>query len=225
MIIDMHCHSVASDDARATVEQYLKWINVLRGKGYWIDGIVLTEHRKYDVDADYAELAERYGVLVLKGSELDTNMGHFLVYGVTEELASRLDFADVTLDAGELMAAAEELGAVALPAHPGRTRIGFAEFVEGEGNPVAGVWAVEVLNGGSRPQENERAAQLARERGYLGIGGSDAHFASAIGTCLTEFDTDRIHTEADLVAALKRKAFRSLRLEETLEEEPREVIS
>ena len=54
MFVDMHCHSVSSDDARATVEQYLKWIQVLRKRGYQVDAIVLTEHRKFDFDADYA---------------------------------------------------------------------------------------------------------------------------------------------------------------------------
>ena len=82
MYLDMHSHSVSSDDSRATVEQYVKWIQVLRKRGHTIDGIVLTEHRKFDIDKDYSDLAAQYNVLVLKGSELDTRFGHFLVYGV-----------------------------------------------------------------------------------------------------------------------------------------------
>ena len=36
MIIDMHSHSVFSDDSRATVEQYAKWISkVVKKKGPW----------------------------------------------------------------------------------------------------------------------------------------------------------------------------------------------
>ncbi len=79
MYLDLHSHSVSSDDSRATVEQYLKWIQVLRKRGYSADGIVLTEHRKFDRDKDYSVLAAQYGVVVLKGSELDTRFGHFLV--------------------------------------------------------------------------------------------------------------------------------------------------
>ena len=82
MLVDMHCHSVSSDDSRATVEQYLKWIQVLRRRGYQLDAIALTEHRKYDKDLDYSALSREYDVVVLKGSELDTRYGHFLVYGV-----------------------------------------------------------------------------------------------------------------------------------------------
>ena len=39
---DLHCHSIASDDSRASVEQYLKWIKSLRKKGSKIDGIVCS---------------------------------------------------------------------------------------------------------------------------------------------------------------------------------------
>ena len=129
MFIDLHTHSVSSDDSRATVEQYVKWVGVLRRKGYRMDGFVLTEHRKFDFDKDYSALAAENDVLVLKGSELDTNCGHFLVYGVTEELASRMDLGNVHMDAVELVRAAEECGAIAVPAHPGRFGIGFCEYV------------------------------------------------------------------------------------------------
>ncbi|MBI4233705.1 MAG: hypothetical protein HY686_04615 [Chloroflexi bacterium] len=213
MFIDMHSHSVSSDDARATVEQYLKWVQVLRGKGYQVDGMVLTEHRKFDQDADYSALAREYGVLVLKGSELDTRYGHFLVYGVNEHLLRTFNFADVTLDSEALMREAERSGAIAIPAHPGRFGVGLVEFL------AKGVQldlrVVERLNGGSRKGENERAEELCRQRNLLGTGGSDAHFASAIAAYLTEF-RDPIRNEEDLVAALYNGHFQARRLEETL---------
>ena len=213
MYIDMHSHSVSSDDSRATVEQYLKWIQVLRKRGHSIDAIVLTEHRKFDTDLDYSSLSRDYGVLVLKGSELDTRYGHFLVYGVNDDLQRAVDFSDVTMDSFQLMVEAREHGAIAIPAHPGRPGIGLCEFV-GKGVEFPDVEIVETLNGGSREGENERAALLAKERGYVGIGGSDAHFVSAIGTCLTAFNS-RIGNEQELVDALLSGQFTPLRLEET----------
>ena len=150
MFIDLHTHSVSSDDSRATVEQYVKWVSVLRRKGYHMDGFVLTEHRKFDADMDYGRLAEENDVLVLKGSELDTNCGHFLVYGVTDELTARIDFGNVHIDAAELVRVAEECGAIALPAHPGRFGIGFCEYV-GEVDEFRNVQVVEHLNGSNRP--------------------------------------------------------------------------
>lgn len=213
MFIDMHSHSVSSDDSRATVEQYLKWVQVLRKKGYQIDAIVLTEHRKFDRQADYSALAKDYAVLVFKGSELDTRYGHFLVYGVTERLLKAVTFSDISLDPLCLMQEARSHGAFAVPAHPGRPGIGLCKFVE-DGVHFDGVDTVEVLNGGSRAGENERAQGLAKERGYRGIAGSDAHFVSAIGSCLTYFP-GAIRTEAELAEALRAGDFKPLRLEET----------
>ncbi len=150
MFLDLHSHSVSSDDSRATVEQYVKWVGVLRRKGFTIDGFVLTEHRQFDFDKDYSALASDNDVLILKGSELDTNYGHFLVYGVTEELTSRIDFGNVGLNAIELMEAALDYGGIAIPAHPGRFGIGLYEYIE-NGADFGNVLAVEKLNGSNRP--------------------------------------------------------------------------
>ena len=208
----MHSHSVSSDDSRATVEQYVKWIQVLRKRGHTVDGIVLTEHRKFDFDKDYSDLARQYDVLVLKGSELDTRYGHFLVYGVTQALTQAIDFGDVRMDARALLQAARQHDAIALPAHPGRFGIGLTEYVS-QGESFDDVEIVERLNGGSRAGENERAEELCLSHNLLGIGGSDAHLTSHIGACLTKFPTD-ISTEAELVEALLSEQFQPVWLKD-----------
>lgn len=213
MFLDLHSHSVSSDDSRATVEQYLKWIQVLRKRDYTVDGFVLTEHRKFDSHLDYSSLAEQYGVTVLKGSELDTRYGHFLVYGVTEGLTREIDFTDVRMDARVLMTAARKHGALALPAHPGRFGIGLVDYME-QGEEFKDVGIVERLNGGSRPGENERASDLCESNSYQGIGGSDAHLTSHIGACLTNF-AGRITNEGELVEALLSGEFHPVWLEDT----------
>ncbi|MDP6402732.1 MAG: PHP-associated domain-containing protein [SAR202 cluster bacterium] len=213
MFLDLHTHSVSSDDSRATVEQYVKWAGVLRRKGRRIDGFVLTEHRKFDFDADYSALAQAGGLVILKGSEVDTKYGHFLVYGVTHELVSRIDLSDVATDAIELLEAAHDTGGIAVPAHPGRFGIGLCEFIDG-GADFSAVRVVEQLNGSNRPGEQERAEELIKSHGYPGIGGSDAHLVSAIGTCMTRFD-NHIANEADLVRELRAGNFRAVWLEDT----------
>ena len=213
MYLDMHSHSVSSDDSRATVEQYLKWIQVLRKRGHVVDGIVLTEHRKFDYDKDYSALANQYDVVVLKGSELDTRYGHVLVYGVTEPLTNDTDFGHVAMDTRELLKAARQQGAYAVPAHPGRFGIGLTEYIQ-QGETFDDVHIVERLNGGSRKGENERAWELCDDKGYLGVGGSDAHLTSHICTCLTRFDA-KISNEADLVEALLSEQFQPVWLEDT----------
>ena len=213
MLLDLHTHSVASDDSRATVEQYVKWVGVLRRKGYRIDGFVLTDHRAFDFDSDYSPLARANDVLILKGAELDTDSGHFLVYNVTEDLASRIDFGNVSMDAVELLGAALDTGGIAVPAHPGRFGIGLYEFI-GNGADFSAVSVIEYLNGGNRPGEQERAEELVERYGFLGIGGSDSHLVSAIGSCMTEFDAE-IANEQDLVRELKAGAFRAVHLEDS----------
>ena len=213
MLLDLHTHSVSSDDSRATVEQYVKWVAVLRRKGYRIDGFVLTEHRQFEFDKDYSELASANDVVILKGSELDTNSGHFLVFGVTRELTDRVDFADVAMDAVELIQAAADSGGIAIPAHPGRFGIGLYEFIQ-NGADFSAVKVVEHLNGSNRPGEQERAEELIGKYGYLGTGGSDAHLVSAIGACMTDFERP-IANEEDLVRELASGDFHAVRLEET----------
>ena len=205
MFIDLHTHSVSSDDARANVDQYVKWVGVLRRKGSRIDGFVLTEHRKFDFDKSYTELGEANDVLIMKGSELDTNMGHFLVYGVTEALTDAINFGDVNMDALELVDAAEEHGAIALPAHPGRFGIGLCEFTD-NGRDFGAIRAAEGLNGSNRPGEQERAEELIRQLGVPATGGSDAHLVSAIGKCMTSFENP-VLSETDLVRELRSGAF------------------
>ena len=211
--LDLHCHSVASDDSRATVEQYLKWINVLRKRGFTIDGIVLTEHRKFDFDVDYSQLASEYGVLVLKGAELDTRFGHMLVYNITRGLAKDIDFGDVKMDGHELIKAARHHGGCVVPAHPGRFGIGLVEYID-QGESFDEVTIVERVNAGSKPEENERAEALCQRAGYLGIAGSDAHLASHIGRAVTEFKA-KIRSEPELVDALLSGEFRPIYIEET----------
>ena len=160
MFLDLHSHSVSSDDSRATVEQYVKWIQVLRKRGHTVDGI----------------------------------------------------------DSRELMAAAKQHHALAVPAHPGRFGIGLTEYIE-QGESFDGLEIVERVNGGSRAGENERAEVLCQNHGYLGIGGSDAHLTSHIAACMTEFNA-KITDENSLVDALLSKEFRAVWLKDLADDVP-----
>ena len=198
--LDLHAHSTdASDDAGGTVEGYLKWIAARRRRGYRIDGFVLTEHRHYDPAVRYDELAGRYDVTVLHGAELETDVGHVLVYGITPGLVRGIDFADVALSHRELLTAVRDEGGVAVPAHAGRPRIGLWDHAQAGRVGFELVGAIEALNGGSSDEENGRARELAEARQLASVGGSDAHFVSAIGRCLTAFERP-VTTVAGLVA-------------------------
>jgi predicted metal-dependent phosphoesterase TrpH len=213
MILDLHTHSIRSDDGRAKVENYCQWI---RKKNVPLDGFVLTEHRQWDATSDYRALEDTYGLLILKASEVETDYGHVLVFGVNDDLVNSFDFARIDNPLPEVLAAAERCGAFAAPCHPGRRNVGLFAHYERAG-PVDAVHTVEVLNGGSIPGEDELSLGKAAEHGYRGFGGSDSHIVSRIGYCATEFSSD-IASIDDLVAALYGGAFTAVNLREGLKE-------
>ncbi|MFT7649547.1 MAG: putative metal-dependent phosphoesterase TrpH [Candidatus Poriferisodalaceae bacterium] len=199
MIIDLHTHSIKSDDGRAKVENYCKWI---QKKEIPLDGFVLTEHRQFDDVSDYRHLEDEYGLVILKASEVETDYGHVLVFGVNQDLVNSFDFADVTNPIDDVLAKADECGAFAAPCHPGRKRVGLFSHYEEKG-PVEGVHTVEVFNGGSIPGEDELSVAKAEEFGYRTFGGSDSHIVSRIGYCATDFKADKIETIDDLITELR----------------------
>jgi predicted metal-dependent phosphoesterase TrpH len=205
MILDLHLHSELSDDSRAPVEAYLKLLARKRDERP-LDGIVLTEHRQFDLARDYRALEDAYGLRILTAAEVETDYGHVLVYGVNADILARFDFTDVRLPAQELITEVARLGGIALPCHPGRPNVGLCAHYETK-PPLEGVVAVEALNGGSRKGEDDRVQELIDRHGYAAFGGSDSHLVSFVGLCATEFEAD-IRTAEDLVRALASRRYR-----------------
>ncbi|MDZ7684750.1 MAG: hypothetical protein U5O39_06855 [Gammaproteobacteria bacterium] len=171
MLLDLHTHSIKSDDGRAKVENYCQWI---RSKDLPIDGFVLTEHRQFDFESDYSPLAEKFGLVIMKGAEVETEYGHVLVFGVGEALYNEFDFANTHLPLADVLTLSKKHGAQAVPCHPGRPRVGMFAHTEALGVPE-GVEIVEIYNGGSRENEDQIAIDNAEQLGYRGTGGSDSH--------------------------------------------------
>ena len=209
MILDLHTHSIKSDDGRAKVDNYCQWI---RSKALPLDGFVLTEHRQFDHESDYSALARKFGLCILKGSEVETEYGHVLVFGVNDALMSAFNFADIHLPLATVLEKCEKHGAVAVPCHPGRPRVGMFAHTDELGVPE-GVRIVETYNGGSRDNEDQIAQDMAGKLGYLGTGGSDSHIVSHIARCATRFPAD-IASEGELVEALNAGEFEAVTFKE-----------
>ena len=180
--LDLHAHSTdASDDAGATVEGYLKWCIVRKKQGYKIDGFALTEHRSFDHNLSYDAIAEKYGLLVLKGAELETDIGHMLAFGINKEFTDHFDLTNVQLSHTDILDSLESIGGIAIPAHAGRPSIGMAEYIEKDIVSLDKIVAIESSNGGSNHEENAKAESIAQKYNFKTIGGSDSHFVSKIG--------------------------------------------
>jgi len=207
VLLDLHTHSIKSDDGRAKVNNYCQWI---RSKDVPIDGFVLTEHRQFDFESDYSALAKKFDLLILKGAEVETEYGHVLIFGVTEALTREFDFSSINLSLEMVIEKSEQHGAIAAPCHPGRPRVGMFAHTEEYGIPK-GVRIVEIYNGGSRENEDQIAIDNAEKLGYQGIGGSDSHIVSHVGRCATRFAAP-ISNMDELVAALEGGEFEAVSL-------------
>ena len=207
----MHVHTAASDDSTATIEGYIELILAYRAT-HPFDGFVLTEHRTYTPGLDLQRYWDEYGVLVLQGVEMDTNLGHLLVYGITERVLEAVDVTKRMHDGRRLIAVLDNLGAVAAPAHPFRESA-FGSVMERNRAEVEGVHLIEGYNGQNRPEQNEQAMTLAAKYGLCTLGGSDAHYLSPrwFLTCATAFD-DTITSMAELVEVLRYGRYRPITL-------------
>jgi predicted metal-dependent phosphoesterase TrpH len=211
VILDMHVHTVASDDSTATITGYIDLILAYR-QFHPFDGFVLTEHRTYTPELVLRRYWDDYGVLVLQGVEMDTNLGHLLVYGMNERVLERFDLTKRMHDGRRIIAELENLGAVAVPSHPFRESV-FGSVIERNFTEVAGIRILERYNGQNSDKQNERADTLCAQHGLRGLGGSDAHYVHPAWflTCATAFD-DTITSSEELVEALHYGRYRPVTL-------------
>ena len=205
MIVDLHVHTKLSSDSRVGAEQYLEFAS---SSAAGLGAICFTEHRLFptdrEIDREYAELSERFGIAVFKGIEADTDLGHLLLYGVNQEVMRRFDLTSRMLRSEHLIDVIHHEGGVAIPAHPFRES-GFGARLDAlVARHGSAIGAVEVLNGQNSSLENERARDTALKLGLTAVGGSDAHFSTAkwFLTCATELERE-VKSVSELCAEIR----------------------
>jgi histidinol phosphatase-like PHP family hydrolase len=193
MLIDLHVHTNLSSDSNVVPEQYLEAIATNPTP---LGAICFTEHRLYpddaELNANYAELSERFGVRIFKGVEADTNLGHLLIFGVTREFRRRFDLDSRMLRAELVMEVVQAEGGIAIPAHPFRDS-GYGARLDGLLAKVGpALSAIEAVNGQNSDDQNAEALAMAEKLGLTPLAGSDAHFSTAnwFLTCATELDRE-----------------------------------
>ena len=206
MFIDLHAHTYpASDDAFLSADELVDG-----AKRAGLDGICITEHDRFWDSEHIKALSSRHSFLVMAGSEINTEDGHLLVFGLNRYVFGMHKSAFVK----DLVAKHQ---AALVAAHPYRRRypkIGSGSSEE-MGNAITAACqeqvfhfchGIETVNGRGSTIQNAFSDVLARRLRVGGTGGSDSHRLDHLGTVCTKF-YGTVGCVADLVRELRAGRF------------------
>jgi predicted metal-dependent phosphoesterase TrpH len=203
MRIDLHCHTLNSGDNLIRPRDLIR---EARQRG--LDALAVTEHDSFDASEEAERIGWEEGFPVFRGIEVTTDRGHLLLFGIGED-ALDLWRRGTYADAEKVIAWAAAQGAAVVSAHPFSLRDLHAP---GEAvRDIAGLSAVECLNGRCSTEENAAAELAALAMKLPRVGGSDCHKMEEIARCCTVFETP-ILSPGDLVREIRAGRCRPERL-------------
>lgn len=187
-VLDLHTHSSErSLDAGATAAALVE-----QAANRGLDGICLTEHNSLWPQSDTARLSELFGITVVRGMELSTDVGHVLVYGLDR-------YHPELLEIEQLRPIVRAEGAAMVLAHPMRSHSGrqppwpeLSDWFEG----------IEAVNGDNSDSTDGYYVRQAADVNVAAVGGSDAHSRVAVGRAGTAFASTVANVD-DLVDQLR----------------------
>ena len=171
---EMHAHSIPRSRDSGVRPEVLAAQAVLIG----LDFVVLTEHNAIWPADELRVLGEQSEVLLLRGMELGTDLGHVLVYGLDHyslELLSIRRLRSIVKAEGAAMALAHPMRPLSSGRSPSWEEI--SELFDG----------IEVVNGDHGNPVDGYYSRLAADLGVAAIGGSDVHSREAVGRVATAF--------------------------------------
>ncbi len=207
MRIDLHVHtSPLSPDSSMSADEAIE-----AAREIGLDGICFTEHDRAWGAADIHALRAKHDFPVFRGVEVMLRGGiEVLVFGLDRDFTSLLELAELR----KMVAAANGFMVCAhpfrgLPEHTLADSTAAIETVLGRMD-IGCIDAVEGLNGRNKDKHNQAALEMAAAHGLKTTGGSDAHAASEVGTCVTVFERE-VRTGGDLLRELAAGRFTSAR--------------
>ncbi len=205
MLIDLHVHSHLSRgcdlDPRAVVE---------RAATLGIEGVAFTETNTQDGSDELFALQARTPLRIFVGLELVTDRGQFLCFfprpdQVPEPVQLWGSNREKPWSAAECIPKVLSLGAVVVAARPYDRD--FPTPALDQVLSIQGLSAVEGYNARVRQPANDLAVEAAEKLGLPCVGGSDARLTlDEVGRGATFF-RDPLQSQADLLAALRGKAY------------------
>lgn len=205
MIIDLHTHTKPwSDDSNLEPAELIQ-----QAKQAGLDAICFTEHEWFWDKKALDKLSQEHDFLVLSGVEINTDDGHFLVFGIEKYSFGiwRTEYLKRIVD---------DAGGVMVLAHPYRRNF-YSDDLQAAVKRycqkpfLQHVDTIEVLNSRASARENEFSQELCRRLNLKGIGGSDAHSISDIPSCATLFERTVSNVE-ELISELKAGRFKAINL-------------
>ena len=206
MLIDLHTHTMhKSYDSAQSLEEL-----IIEAKSLQLDAICLTEHDEFWNIERLVEISRYYEFLVLPGSEVNTDNGHFLTFGLEKYVFGMHKV-------GYLKGLVEDASGVLIGAHPYRRNyvnqratdmpameMHISKIVQKEAYQICD--ALEVFNGRSDAAETRFSLKLSEYLGKPQVAGSDSHKPGDLGNVATLFHR-RIRNLEDLIEELKAGRF------------------
>lgn len=173
LFADFHVHTHHSRDCAMQVDELLE-----RAAEVGLDVLAVTDHNEIAGALEAAELADRYGVLVIIGEEVKTLEGEVIGLFLGERIPPGLSFS-------ETIAEIKGQGGIVYVPHP----FDRLHMVPGSSLLKANLTdldVIEVFNSRiAYPYFNEKALRFSQRYRLPGAAGSDAHVLPGLGTALT----------------------------------------
>lgn len=202
MRIDLHIHTSPRSPCAVMEPESA----VAEAARLGLDAVCLTEHHLVWPADELKRLEDGSGIRVFGGTEITTDQGDILVFGLDNDV-------EQVLSISELRRMVEAEGGFMIAAHPfrgfllfGHDQLGLDPARAAERPVFSYVDAIEVCNGRLTGSENAAAAEVARYIGLPGVAGSDAHRLDEIGHCVTVLARE-VRDVASLAAELRTSAF------------------
>jgi predicted metal-dependent phosphoesterase TrpH len=177
---DLHIHTAYSD-GMGTLSAVLE-----TAAHTDLDIIAITDHDRVDGALEALDLAPKYGIQVIPGSEICTADGHLVALYITKPIPPRLPLRETVLRVADQ-------GGLCIAVHPMAFFLGSLKaptVIWALADPVVAqtLVAMEVYNGGLPYLGNNRRAQaLCARTGLSRVANSDSHLLWTIGMWATQF--------------------------------------
>lgn len=183
MRFDLHVHTHYSACSTMKPAELLK-----AAKRKQMDGIAVVDHGTMKGSIAAAKLNRDRNFRVMRGMEINSDVGHLLAMDINSEIKSR------NLDG--IVDEVNSQGGILVAAHP--YSLSPLHHIKVPFERLKGIHALEAFNSRNGLFGNSKAMRIASENNFPVTGGSDAHFAFEVGNAFTEFD-------GSLKSALRRK--------------------